>query len=462
MRSPNGTSFRLDGGLVRRHVGTSPNSKRLFHLLAKEWRELFASRSFWLLLFMIGPLVGHGFITAVGLYAEASGIGGGPAALPQGLTPLDGILVPTFGAYDLAATFLFPFVAIRAIAAEKQSGGLKLLLQLPGSLATKVTAKALVLLAGWMVSLLPGLLAMVLWKTYGGHLYAPETLNLLLGHLLRAILSAGIAVAAAAIAENAASAAIVTLGFTVGTWALDFVAAGRGGFLQQIAAYTPTATLRFFEQGLLRLNVVVVMLTVSMAGFTLAIIWLHSGRTWRFRLLGTASVAMLLGLVLIGANGLRASWDASENRRNSFSQVDEAALRKIQQPLKITVVLAPEDPRLADFEQNLLRKLRRVLPRLEVDYATTSRTGLFEKPEDHYGEIWYEMNGQKVMERSAIEEVVLEQIYQLAAINPPVHSEENVFPGYPLAARAKGASWIFYGLWPLLVVISWWIQNRSR
>jgi ABC-2 type transport system permease protein len=216
-------------------------------LLAKEWRELFASRSFWLLLLMIGPLVGHGFITAVGLYAEVSGAGVGPAALAQGLTPLDGILVPTFGAYDLAATFLFPFVAIRAIAAEKQSGALKLMLQLPGSLASKVAAKAIALLGGWLVTLVPGLLAIGLWKSYGGHLYAAETLNLLLGHLLRSMLSASIAVAAATLAENAASAAIVTLGFTVGTWALDFIAAGRGGFLQQLAAYTPTATLRFFE-----------------------------------------------------------------------------------------------------------------------------------------------------------------------------------------------------------------------
>ena len=69
--------------------------------------------------------------------------------------------------------------------------------------------KAVVLLGGWLVTLLPGLLAIVLWKSYGGHLYAPETLNLLFGHLLRAMLSAGVAVAAAALAENAASAAIV-------------------------------------------------------------------------------------------------------------------------------------------------------------------------------------------------------------------------------------------------------------
>ncbi len=61
---------------------------------------MMASRAFWLLLLMIGPLVGHAFITAVDSYAEASGIGGGPAALAQGLSPLDGILVPTFGAYE--------------------------------------------------------------------------------------------------------------------------------------------------------------------------------------------------------------------------------------------------------------------------------------------------------------------------------------------------------------------------
>jgi hypothetical protein len=87
-----------------------------------------------------------------------------------------------------------------------------------------------------------------LWKTYGGHLYGPEMLNLLFGHMLRMMLSGCIAVAAAAIAESAASAAIVTLTFTIGAWALDFVAAYRGGFLQELGAYTPTAALRSFEQ----------------------------------------------------------------------------------------------------------------------------------------------------------------------------------------------------------------------
>src|SRR5262247_1224977 len=163
---------------------------RLPFLFGKEWRELTASRAYWLLLMAVGPLVGHGFINAVNLYAEASGVGGRPAALPQGLTPLDGMLAPTFGAYDLAVTLLFPFVAIRLIAAEKESGALKLALQLPFSAGEMVAAKLLALVAGWMVAWAPGLIALAMWKAYGGRLYAPETLNLLLGHWLRMLLSA--------------------------------------------------------------------------------------------------------------------------------------------------------------------------------------------------------------------------------------------------------------------------------
>lgn len=437
------------------------HSRNFLALFAKEWRELLASRAFWMLLLMIGPLVGHGFIAAVNLYAEVSGIGGGPSALAQGLTPLDGILVPTFGAYDLAATFLFPFVAIRAIAAEKESGGWKLLLQLPGSLALKITTKALVLLCGWLVAWLPGLVAICLWEIYGGHLYAPETANLLLGHLLRVTLSGGIAVAAAALAESAASAAIVTLGLTVGTWVLDFIAAGRGGLLQQLAAYTPTAALRSFEQGLLSLSTIVVMLGFSAAGFTVCAIWLDTGRKLQARALRLAGALGILAVLIISAAGFsRSSWDMSENRRNSFAPDDEAALRQIQSPLQVTVFLSPEDPRLTDLEQSVLGKMRRILPRLEVDYAALSQSGLFETGADHYGEIWYEMNGRKVMERSTIEPVVLGQIYKVAGINPPQRTQKFEFNGYPLAARPAWAALIFYALWPLATILAWRLTRR--
>jgi hypothetical protein len=355
---------------------------------------------------------------------------------------------------------LFPFVAIRLIASEKESGALKLLLQLPGNIVSKITAKGLVLIVGWVLTWLPGIVAIVLWKIYGGHLYKPETLNLLLGHFLRGLLSAGIAVAAAALAESAASAAIITLGFTVGTWALDFIAAGRGGFLQQIANYTPTAALRSFEQGLLRLNTVAVLVALSLGGFALAAIWLQTGKKLRVRLLATTLLALGLAVATIGSARLRSSWDMSENRRNSFSAADEASLAKINQPLKITVYLAPEDPRFTDLEQSVVKKLRRVLQRLDVEYAASSRSGLFENSQDHYGEIWYEMGGRKLMDRSTIEEVVLEQIYQLAGISPPARSDDDAFPGYPLAVQPKWAALTFYLIWPLTVIAVWWLARK--
>lgn len=434
-------------------------------LFAKEWRELLASRASWILLIFIGPLVGNSFITAVNFYAEASGAGGGAAALAQGLTPLDGIFVPTWGAYDLAITLLFPFVAIRLLSAEKESGAWKLALQLPAGLGVTMAAKVLALLAGWCIAWLPGCIALALWKSYGGHVYGPELLNLLLGHWLRMLMSAGVALAAAALTESAASAAIVTLSFTLGTWALDFIAAGRGGWMAEVAAFTPTAALRWFEQGMLRLSTVIVMLAIALAGFVAATVWLRVGHKFSVRLLRTVAVALGLA-ALIGLGSLaRASWDVSEDRRNSFPRADETALRQIHEPLRITINLAPEDPRLMDYERGILNKLKRLLPGIQTAYAANSQTGLFESGSgnsEHYGEIWYEMGGRKVMNRSTTEPIVLEQLYELAGVNAPAKTEETEFPGYPLTAQPKATRLIFYVLWPLAAVLVWWLARRRK
>ena len=434
-------------------------ARRFFSLLAKEFRELMASRAFWLLLLMIGPLVGHGFITAVDTYAEASGIAGGPAALAQGLSPLDGIFVPTFGAYDLAVTLLFPFVAIRLVAAEKASGAWKLLVQSPASTGSMMLAKALTLLAGWLIAWLPGLAALVLWKLYGGTLYAPEVLNLLLGHLLRVVLAAGIAVAAGAIANGAASAAIGALGFTVGTWALEFIAAGRGGALQKLASYTPTAALRVFEQGELSLGTVLVTAAIGVAGFALAAVWLHQGRTVRYRIAAGLATLLVFSLFVAAAWRLRPAWDLSENRRNSFSAADERALERIREPLRITVFLSAEDPRLMDLDRNIFAKLARILPAVEIVHAAHSRTGLFEAGGDHYGEVWYQVRGRKSMTRSTTEPIVLDNLYQLAQVPSPVRGESE-FPGHPLTANPRGAAWLYYAIWPLATGLAGWVHLR--
>jgi len=68
--------------------------------------------------------------------------------LATGLSPLDGILVPTFGAFYVAVTLLFPFVAIRALGREKETGTLRLLVQLPETLSDEIASERAALIFG--------------------------------------------------------------------------------------------------------------------------------------------------------------------------------------------------------------------------------------------------------------------------------------------------------------------------
>src|SRR5579863_1907122 len=72
-------------------------------LLDKEWHELLVSRSWWVMLLGMGPLVGVSFISAVRTYAEVSGLNGTAAGVGEALSPLVGIWAPTFSACELAA-----------------------------------------------------------------------------------------------------------------------------------------------------------------------------------------------------------------------------------------------------------------------------------------------------------------------------------------------------------------------
>ena len=412
-------------------------------VLAKDCRELFGSTSFALLLIVAGPLTGMSFIAAVHAYAEASG----GLALAAALSPLDGLFVPTLGAYDLLITFLAPFVAIHLVATEKSSGALALLLQLPLRLRTQLASKMLALFLGWLVCLIPAAAALLLWRTYGGHLFLPETATLLLGHTLGYLFTCSMAIAAAAILDGAASAAIAVLSFTIGTWALDFFATGRGGGLAAAASYTPQAMLRQFERGLLGFGVVAASVLLSIALLAIAAVFLDLRR--RKRVLRAALGVIVIAVAALAVTRAAGSVDLSEDRRNSFSRADERLLRGIHAPVTIRVHLAAEDPRANDYERNVLTKLRRTLRDLRVEYPYAGRSALFEN-DDRYGTIVYRIGGKEAVSRSTTEEIVLDELETLAGLTPPQRGE-STYPGHPLKASPRGAATLFYLVWPLLV-----------
>src|SRR6185369_10643006 len=146
-------------------------------------------------------------------YSELSG----PQGAGESLTPLIGIWSQVFSACELAAVFLLPFVAIRMVGVDRQSGALKLELQQGMPAAGLIGAKTVVALAGWRIAMLPPLAAIPLWKSYGGAVHTPEVAALAGGHVLNAGLTVALGAAAAAIADHPSPAAILTLAATVGT-----------------------------------------------------------------------------------------------------------------------------------------------------------------------------------------------------------------------------------------------------
>jgi ABC-2 type transport system permease protein len=428
-------------------------------LVRKEWRELAASRAWWALLALTGPLVGVSFIAAVNNYAEVSaGAGSGCGFV---CNPLDGIWAPTFSAYELAAIFLLPFVAIRLVGGDRQTGALTIELQRPMSPFTRMGAKALVLLAGWLVTGLAALGAAGLWLAYGGSAYAPEIAVVAVGHLLNAGLTISLAAAAASMTDHPSTAAIATLAITVGLWIVDFAAAIHGGVWTTVAAYTPSALVASFQHGLVELDIVLIALTLIVTGLALAALWTRPGVPVADRVRDSVTVAGIAVVVVLGAAQVRGSWDASESRRNSFPEADQEALEQIRAPLTVEVHLAPADPRRQELDRQAIAKLKRAMPHVRVLYVSRTSTGLFEEADPGYGEVRYSLGSRHVMSRVITEEGVLETVLGLAGITPAADADDE-FRGHPLAAGPVAARWIFYGLWPAVVVGAGVIVSRRQ
>ena len=443
----------------------SPEMSKVRHapfwpLLAKELWDVLSGRALWTMLLFLCPLIGYSFVQALALYSEASTAALQAPVLARGLSPLDGVLVPSLGAFYVGVTLLFPFVAIRVLSHEKESGALRLLVQLPYRSSTLVVAKLVAVLGAWVLASLPALSALGIWSLLGGHVSPPETLNLLVGHLCYGLLVGAIALFAAAVSDSAATAAIVTLAFTIGSWVLDFTLAGRPGVLAWVAGLSLTQTLRPFEQGLLVVGLVVGIAS-AIGGFAaLAAVWLPPGVTVRAKLARSLGCVLVTGILLALAAQISMALDVTEDQRNSFLAADQRALAQLTQPLVVTVHLAPEDPRYADLQRNVLAKLARTLPHVTMRLAS-GRHPLTGRAEDEaYGEVEYAYGTRTATSRSTSPGEVLPLLYSLAQVPIPTTTAADEYPGYPCVADAQAALLWFCGGLPLGIGLTWWWIRR--
>jgi len=429
-------------------------------LFAKELREILSGRALWTLLLLACPLVGYSFFQAISLYAEASAAAANSPVLATSLSPLDGILVPTFGSFYVAVTLLFPFVAIRVLGEEKQTGALRLLVQLPYHSATLVWVKLAAVFFAWLLCAIPVLSSAVIWWIAGGHLSAAEIVTLFLGHLLYGLLIGAVALFAASITESSATAAIVTLAFTIGSWVLDFTIAGRPGWLEWLAHLSLTQFIRTFEQGLLSGSLVAGAVVAVCTSAALATVWLPPGIAVRQKLMRSAAHVAVAAVVLLVVTKIKASIDVTEDRRNSFALADAKQLAGLAEPLAITVHLAPEDPRYVDLQRNVLAKLERVMPRISIRLAAGRQSLASSAGDEAYGEIEYRYGARSDTSRSTSPREILPLIYELAGVPRPAPIPSAEFPGYPFVLDGAFAVLWFVVILPILIVLAWWRSRR--
>jgi ABC-2 type transport system permease protein len=417
-------------------------------------------RALWTMLLLVCPLIGYSFFQAVSLYGEASAAGQESPVLALSLSPLDGVIVPTFGAFYVAVTLLFPFVAIRVLGREKETGVLRMLIQLPYRPSTLIIAKVVAVVAAWWLASIPALCSLVLWKASSGHLGGLETSTLLFGHFTYGLLIGAIALFASSISDSAATAAIITLAFTIGSWVLDFTVVGQSGLLEWFSLLSLTQVLRPFEQGLFSVGLVTGVAGVICGFAALAAIWLPPGVSVRMKLVRSAGCFTATALLLVLASQIAMSFDVTEDRRNSFAIADEQALATLKDPLVVNVHLASEDPRYLDLRRNVLSKLQRVMPNVSIQLVSGHQIFAAGSTDENYGKIEFAYGSRTDATRSTSPREILPLLYALAGREPPAPIAGADYPGYPLVADAQGAlAWFFGGL-PLLVVIVWWWSRR--
>ncbi|MBA3992457.1 MAG: hypothetical protein C0469_02950 [Cyanobacteria bacterium DS2.3.42] len=432
--------------------------KKIEALFQKELRELVATRSFWVMLLVLCPLVGFSFIEAVFLYAHAGESIMGNEVLLGRLSPLDGIVMPTFSAMYLSEVFLFPFVAIRLLGVEKQFGSIKFLLQICPKISVALLVKALVALLAFVFSLTPAICALVIWHVMGGYLYMPAVYVLLLGHFLFALLIIAIAFFSVSVTDSPQTAAIVTLAFTISSWVLEFAGQNQST-LNAFSWLSMTAHLRLFESALFSLQTVLGFITASVALLGLAAIWLHSADGANQKLKKSSALAILVVVATLAISQAFYFKDFSENRENSFNAKNEAELRKITLPLKLNICLDPNDSIAVDFERNFLSKLRRVLKNVTITYTMPKEPGKDGQQDPNFGQLTYDYNGVRLQSHDIGARRALEVLHMMTGTN--LEGEvDTPYPGHPLKGDATKYRYLFYGLMPALILLIWSVSLK--
>lgn len=346
-------------------------------IAGRELRILFASPLPWVVLAVTQFLIAWIFLGRMELFMQVQpqlvGLDDAP-----GLTEI--VVAPTFGAAGIVLLMCAPLLTMRAIAEERRSGTLTLLLAAPIASAQIVSGKFLGLLAMFaLMALLVGLmpLSLLLGATVDAGQFITGWAALVL--LLAAFAAAGLFLSC--LTAQPAVAAIAGFGLLLGLWIIDWAGDSGAGGAGGLARLSLARHYEGLLQGVLD-SADVAYLGIFTATFVVLAAWrLEAERLgrpggaglpgrgparvrlelWTFAALVLACAALLTWL----SGEYRVRVDLTASGRHTLTAASRAVLERIEGPIRVTAYVRPQGP-LRERVERLVGRYRSERPELEL------------------------------------------------------------------------------------------------
>ncbi len=420
----------------------------------------------WVTAALGSAVVGHGFVSALDVFSEASRSALANALMARELDPLAGVVRPTLGGCRLSAALLVPVLAARLLAVEKERntfGAIALATGSPGRVAVMKLVSAAAVAS--LVLVAPVVL-LSLFAVAGGHLDVLELFVAFSGHVLHVALVATLSVAAAAWTRTVAQATTLAIVSGVASWAIE---AGEGfsalAWMGPLEAVSVGRNLASFEEGLLSTGAIVWFASTIAAAAFAAWLGARFDVAPRRRAFGGVALVVSVACAIACSARIHRAYDWTELARSSLPPAAVTELRDIACPIEIEVWLDRDDSRRRQLERDALAKLRLARPDLHLTMPLDDLGSRPAAHAEHYGRIVVRVGGETRETRSTSRRELVVLIFETLGRPLPDWSQP-VYPGYPIvvegAARLLFGVVAYVGLPGLFLSVAWLRTRRGR
>ncbi len=343
------------------------------NLINKDKKVFLRLFVFYLLLIIASFIIGSSFSTSLDLYSSASTSAMDDPLYAKEFDPFQGIFVPTIGSLYLVFTLILPFVIVPLISDEFEKNSIIMLFNMYNRRQI-ILSKFLIAFLYVLIIVSFTLPAVCLFLIIGGHFPLTEYLLIVLGYILYGCIIIGLSFFITTVFKSKTVSTMISIGVLILPWIVGFLRDYSQSRVLDILDYLSFARLlKPFEQGILSFYSLIVMVVWIIIFILLSIFIIEFYNKNRFHKVFAVLLALFVFLILFRFDK---KIDITESKRNSFPPSVSSVLRDIRN-LEIEIHLNKYDSRFIDYNNDFLKRLLIVNPKVKVEYKDDENYGIF-------------------------------------------------------------------------------------